>query len=197
MALVSRRLWQEAAPEVPFPPPIDVAGIAGPTNMQGRTLLPLLNGKGLANWEERPAITQAMVGPPPGVPQGTNNQPKPHFGIIDHGWKLIRKEVDPSAEQELYEHPIDNLNLTNVMTGSGAEAHVKALAEGLESWKAKAKTAELPNDDTAIATLSSEELRRLRALGYVGGAPAAKPANTNTAKATNAPAAVPEKKDGH
>ena len=133
----------------------------------------------------------------PGAPPGTNNQPKPHFGIIDQGWKLIRKEVDPTAETELYEHPIDYLNLTNVISASGAEAHVKALADGLEAWKTKAKAAELPNDDTAMANLSSEELRRLRALGYVGGAPAPKPATANTAKATNAPAAAPEKKDGH
>ncbi len=168
-----------------MPTILELTGITGPTNMQGRSLLPLLNGTGVANWEDRPAITQAMVGPPPGSPEPRKD--KPHFGIIDHGWKLIRKEVDPTAQEELYEHPADYLNLTNVFPLPDSAARVKTLEETLESWKKMAHAAELPSDDTMAQQVSSEELRRLRALGYVGGAPAAKaPASA----ATNAPPAA-------
>src|SRR5262249_45376453 len=130
-----------------MPTILALAGIPGPTNMQGRSLLTLLNGSGVATWQERPAITQAMVGdldagppggggpgggppggapgggapaggPPAGGAPGGNSErraEKAHFGIIDHGWKLVRKELEPDAVEELYEHPVDSLNLTNVI----------------------------------------------------------------------------------
>ena len=186
-----------------MPTILALAGIQGPTNMQGRSLVPLLSGSGTATWPERPAITQAMVSPdpPPGAPppgrppQGGpppgGDKARPQFGIIDHGWKLVRKELDPDVQQELFEHPVDDLNLTNVIKSDASAARVKALNETLESWKSRARAAELPNDETMTQELSSEELRRLRALGYVGGTPAspARPATNNTTKATtNAPA---------
>jgi len=181
-----------------IPTILPLAGIQGPTNMQGRSLVPLLNGSGTATWRERPAITQAMVSPDPppggppqdGPPRG-GDKSRPHFGIIDHGWKLVRKELDPDVQQELFEHAVDDLNLTNVIKSDASAARVKALNQTLESWKSRARAAELPNDDTMTQELSSEELRRLRALGYVGGTPAspARPATNNTTKATtNAPA---------
>ncbi len=198
-----------------MPTILALAGIQGPTNMQGRSLLPLLNGSGVASWQEWPAITQAMVaddGPPGGGPG--NRAEKAHFGIIDHGWKLVRKEVDPEAQQELYEHPVDYLNLTNVIKSDGSSSHVKALAETLEAWKTKASAAKLPSDETMTQNLSSEELRRLRALGYLGGGAPARPATnavtntatnvvsntatitrTNTSTNTNAVGAGAEKKD--
>src|SRR5262249_35291500 len=148
---------------------------------------PLLNGTGVANWQELPAITQAMVGPPGGGPPGTN-RPNPHFGIIDHGWKLVRKEIDSAPEEELYEHPADYLNLTNVIKGDAT--HLKPLEDSLEAWKTRARAAQLPSDETMTQQLSSEELRRLRALGYVGGAAPPKPATNNPTPGTNAPAAV-------
>jgi len=128
---------------------------------------------------------------------------KPHFGVIDHGWKLVRKEVDPEAQQELYEHPVDYLNLTNVVKSTGSVARVKALDETLEAWKTRARAAQLPSDETMTQQLSSEELRRLRALGYVGGGTPARPAtnavaNTNSIANTNAvgASAGADKKDG-
>jgi arylsulfatase A-like enzyme len=182
-----------------MPTILELAGIPGPTNMQGRSLVPLLNGTGLASWQEQPAITQTMADtdPPPGSAT-TNKVQKPHFGIIERNWKLVRKEVDPEALQELYEHSVDYLNLTNVIKSDGPAAHVKPLQDSLEAWKARATAAQLPNDETMTSQLSSEELRRLRALGYVGGGNSAKPATnkvatpnsagaTNTVTNTNAP----------
>jgi arylsulfatase A-like enzyme len=172
-----------------MPTILALAGIQGPTNMQGRSLVPLLNGSGTATWQEEPAITQAMVSPRDGGPPGggrTNDVEQPHFGIIDHGWKLIRKEVDPDVE-ELYEHPSDYLNLTNVIKAEASVGHVKALAQTLDTWKTRARAAQLPNDETMTQQLSSEELRRLRALGYVGGGTTPKPATNAPSPSTNAP----------
>lgn len=186
-----------------MPTLLELAGIQGPTNMQGRSLVTLLDGSGAAAWKERPAITQAMVDSgPPGGPPGSS-QPKPHFGIIDHGWKLVRKELDPEAQQELYEHPIDYLNLTNVIKSGGSASHLRALTNSLESWKVRARAAQLPSDETMTQQVSSEELRRLRALGYVGGGAPARPATnavamTNNLAHTNAVGAGPgaAQKDG-
>ncbi|HXG47564.1 MAG TPA: sulfatase, partial [Methylomirabilota bacterium] len=157
-----------------MPTILSLAGLTGPTNMQGRSLVPLLNGSGIATWQERPAFTHAMVrdDPPPGAPQdgpGRNTPERAHLGVIDRGWKLVRKETEPEATEELFEHPADPLDLTNVITAATAPAHVKALNETLVGWKTRAHAAQLPNDDTMTQQLSSEELRRLRALGYVGG----------------------------
>jgi arylsulfatase A-like enzyme len=173
-----------------MPTILELAGIQGPTNMQGRSLVPLLNGRGAATWQEEPAITQTMADtePPPGS-ASSNKVQKPHFGIVERNWKLVRKEVDPEALQELYEHPVDHLNLTNVIKSNSPSSHVKPLHDTLEAWRARAQAAQLPNDETMSSQLSSEELRRLRALGYVGGGTTAKPAtnkvaNTNSAGAT-------------
>ena len=166
-----------------MPTILSLAGISGPTNMQGRSLVPLLNGTGTASWSERPAITQAMVNDdPPGGGGSGKRVEHPHFGIIDHGWKLVRKEVEPDAQEELYEHPVDSLNLTNVIKSQGPASRVKALNATLESWKKRAQTAKLPSDETMTQQLSSEELRRLRALGYLGGASPSRPTETNAVK---------------
>jgi len=54
------------------------------------------------------------------------------------------------------------------------------------AWKAKARAAQLPDDATTAQQLSSEELRRLRALGYVGGTTTpTRPAATNAVGTTN------------
>jgi hypothetical protein len=176
-----------------MPTILELAGIQGPTNMQGRSLVPLLNGRGVATWQEQPAITQTMVDADP-APGGTssNKVQKPHFGVIERNWKLVRKEVDPEALQELYEHPVDPLNLTNVIKSEGPSSHVKPLHDTFAAWKARAQAAQLPSDETMTSQLSSEELRRLRALGYVGGGTTTpktatnKVANATSAGATNA-----------
>jgi arylsulfatase A-like enzyme len=180
-----------------MPTVLELAGIQGPSSMQGRSLVPLLNGSGIATWQDEPAITETVVdSDQPGGPGGPDaKKAKPHFGIIDHGWKLVRKEVDPEAQQELYEHPADNLNLTNVIKSDPSAGRVRSLNDLLGAWKVKAKAAQLPSDDTMAQQLSSEELRRLRALGYIGGGTSPKPA-TNTVANTNAPAAT-VKKDAH
>jgi arylsulfatase A-like enzyme len=175
-----------------MPTILELAGVQGPSSMQGKSLVPLLNGSGVANWQEQPAITQAMVNDnvdPRPATMGGPAKPgvdRAHFGIIDHGWKLVRKELEPEPQQELYQHPVDDLNLTNVIKSDGVASRLKSLTDSLESWKTKARAAQLPSDDTMAQQVSSEELRRLRALGYVGGGTPAAPA-TNKVSNTNTP----------
>ena len=116
----------------------------------------------MAAWQEQPAITQTLVdtAPPPGS-ASTNKAPKAHIGIIDHGWKLVRKEVDPEAQQELYEHPIDNLNLTNVIKSDGLSSRVKPLNETLEAWRTRARAAQLPSDESMILRLPTNRCTSL------------------------------------
>ncbi len=172
-----------------MPTILELLGIPGPTTMQGRSLVALLNGSGTTTWAERPALTQTMVrdDPPAGAPPGGPRTPeKPHFGIIDRGLKLVRKEVDPKVREEVYEHLIDSLNRTNVITLQGPASRLKALNETLEAWKTRARAAQLPSDETMTTQVSSEELRRLRALGYVGGGAPTKPVVNNPSNvATN------------
>ena len=185
-----------------MPTILDLVGITGPTNMQGRSLVPLLNGSGVPTWQERPAITQAMVGGEPGGGGGGGgpggNKEKPHFGIIEHGLKLVRKEFDTNTVEELYEHPADSLDQTNIVKVERRASSLKGIGETLVAWKTKARAAQLPDDATTVQQLSSEELRRLRALGYVGGTTApARPAVTNAPGITNADAnATATKPDG-
>src|SRR6185436_12689907 len=102
--------------------------------------------------QERPAITQAMVGREPGqtAPPGGNRE-NAHFGIIEHGLKLVRKEIDTNTVEELFEHPADSLDQTNVIKVESRVSNLKALGETLVAWKTKAGAAKLPNDDTMTA----------------------------------------------
>ena len=43
------------------------------------------------------------------------------------------------------------------------------MTETFESWREKADSETLPSDEEMAKNLSSEDLKRLQALGYVGG----------------------------
>jgi arylsulfatase A-like enzyme len=164
-----------------MPTILELAGIKMPKTVQGRSLVPVLNGSGLTTWQEQPAITQALVDVgPPGA-----SQPKPLFGIVDHGWKLVRKEFASEIQEELYQHPMDGLDLTNLIKTAGAESQVRILNDKLEAWKSQVQATHLHEDESTKPEEGSEDLQRLRALGYIGGAKPASP-GTNTFGNTNA-----------
>ena len=157
-----------------MPTLLELSGIEGPSNMQGRSLVPLLSGTENANWQKRVAVTQAMVGGFMGGGNGGSREQKPHFGIIEDGWKLVRKEVDPELEQELFERATDPLDQKDLIGSDGNGERVNGITETFEAWKTRMEAAELPSDEEMSQELSSEELRRLQALGYVGGGVKAK-----------------------
>jgi len=86
------------------------------------------------------------------------------------GWKLNYYEPpegDPEGdpEYELYDHRKDPLDKVNL-----ADKHpeiVERLAEELKAWKEKAAAARLTPDSELEKKLNSEDLKRLRSLGYI------------------------------
>ena len=68
-------------------------------------------------------------------------------------------------EFELFDHRQDPLNLVNL-----ADEHpdiVERLTKEVNRWQRQAESAQLQSDEELGATLSADELKRLRSLGYV------------------------------
>ncbi|MDA1272740.1 MAG: sulfatase [Verrucomicrobia bacterium] len=152
-----------------MPTLLELSGIEGPSNMQGRSLVPLLDGSGNAAWKKRVAVTQAMVGGPMGGGGRGGGGQKPHFGIIEEGWKLVSKEIDPDPVKELFHREDDPLDQKNLIESEGQGERARAIGKTFEEWKSKMEAAKLPSDEEMSKELTSDELRRLQALGYVGG----------------------------
>ena len=85
--------------------------------------------------------------------------------MVLEGWKLIHNvKTRDKPEFELFDHSADPFDVTNV-----AEEHpdrVKALAAELVTWREMVTAAKLP-DDESTEGMSSEEINRLRSLGYI------------------------------
>jgi arylsulfatase A-like enzyme len=155
-----------------MPTILELARLAPPAGMQGRSLLPLLGGaaapgtvRAAPAWRPRPAftekaVTQEPVGAPP--PQDTAS-----YSVVADGYKLVHNVVRPRGgpEFELYDHAKDPLDLTNL-----AEAQpevVARLAKQIAAWRARAEAEALKPDAESTQSMTPEQLERLRALGYV------------------------------
>ncbi|MHC4557452.1 MAG: hypothetical protein ACYTFW_10820 [Planctomycetota bacterium] len=91
---------------------------------------------------------------------------KTRYTIILDGWKLNCYEpLEGNPEYELYDHrkdPLDKINL--------ADKHpeiVERLAEEFKAWREKAAAVHLAPDSELEKKLNSEDLKRLRSLGYI------------------------------
>jgi len=87
--------------------------------------------------------------------------------IILDGYKLIHNFERPDGfpEYELYDHAKDPLD-QNDIASDHAEI-VERLAGQLAGWHEWALANALPTDAESMEALDSEELERLRSLGYV------------------------------
>jgi arylsulfatase A-like enzyme len=151
-----------------FPTVLELAGIASPPGVQGRSLVPLLSGardaSGRDSWETRPAISEK---PPEVDPQSALVPGLASTAIVHDGWKLIHNTKRPQAvpEYELYDDRTDPLNRDDL-----AERHpdvVKRLKEELEAWRGRVSAVRLEPEGGSAESLSPEELERLKSLGYV------------------------------
>ena len=151
-----------------MPTVLELSGLPQPEGMQGQSLVPYLlteqSGQ-VSQVRKRPAISeQAAVG------AGVGNPPpfdKESFAIVSEGWKLIHN-TEGRGEQpefELYNRENDPLDQTN-LAEENAEV-VERLSEQLEAWHRQAMAVRLEADDEATEGMSSEELERLRSLGYI------------------------------
>lgn len=139
---------------------LDLADLAIPERMQGQSLTPLLQSG--ANFRSRPAISEWRRR----TDQIDSNMVDA-FSIIEGEWKLVRNVARPDGvpEFELYRHDTDPLDQKDVAFEN--PEIVARLAAQLEAWHKWALANRLPSDGEAASDMTSEELERLRSLGYV------------------------------
>jgi arylsulfatase A-like enzyme len=87
--------------------------------------------------------------------------------IVMDEWKLVHNSTrnDPTPEFELFDWNKDPLDQQNL-----ADKHpdvVKRLAAELAQWKTNAVAAKLKANSDLEKSLSSQDLQRLRSLGYL------------------------------
>jgi arylsulfatase A-like enzyme len=141
---------------------LDLAGLSVPERMQGQSLKPLLAASGTERWRARPAISEWRR-----RTDQLETRIVDAFSIIEGQWKLVRnvERPDDVPEFELYHHETDPLDQKNV--ASEQPEVVERLSQQLEAWHKWALENKLPSDGEAASEMTSEELQRLRSLGYV------------------------------
>jgi arylsulfatase A-like enzyme len=152
-----------------MPTLLEMSRLPGPKEMQGRTLAAALRQKDKSAVQAdsaagRPAIVEKAVtlekgGPPP--------RDTGAVAIVAGGYKLVHHTVRPRGgpEFELFDHRTDPLDARDV-----SAAHpqvVERLRRELAAWKQLAEQARLKPDSEAAKGLSTEEMERLRSLGYL------------------------------
>lgn len=145
-----------------MPTLLDASGLAAPAGMQGLSLMPLLTRGRSGAWTPRPAIAEKNALADAGFPNAAES-----VAIVDGEWKLVHNLVRPAdkPEHELFaflKDPLDQKDL--------ARDHpevVARLAQALDAWKRGARQARLKNDAEQTEGMTSEQLEKLRSLGYV------------------------------
>ena len=151
-----------------MPTILELSGLPVPEAAQGQTLTPLLvassSSSEPSSWVVRPAVSEEHV-----RLGAFENDQHESFALVLDGWRLIHNakvaEGDTGPEFELYHHEMDPLSLHDV-----AEQNrdlVERLGKELERWKQRADVTRLPSDAELSSTLSADELKRLRSLGYL------------------------------
>jgi arylsulfatase A-like enzyme len=153
-----------------LPTVLDLAGFDIPETAQGQSMVPLMRaaeGNDSAaelGWENRPAISERYIHSSmgPGLGEQFN-----FYSMLTDEWKLVRKMTieGETVTHELYDPASDPLDQNDV-----AAEHpevVDRMVAQLDSWLAWAEENKLVSDADAAAGMSSEELERLRSLGYV------------------------------
>ena len=144
-----------------MPTLLALSGLPAPEEVQGQSLIPLMGGpaggtEAVGEWIVRPAGSERDLG------DGRS------ISLIADGWKLVRNTDLPDEdhpELELFDHQADPLNLVN-LAGEHPDI-VERLTNEIDRWQRQAEAAQLPSDEELGATLSADELKRLRSLGYV------------------------------
>ena len=154
-----------------MPTLLDSSGLPTPEAAQGQTLLPLVaayrdasgDDAGAAaaalGWETRPAVTEEHKR------KADDDKDDESFAVVLDGWKLIHnvKTLD-KPEFELFNHREDPLDMKNVAEQN--QDRVEQLREELGYWRREVTDAMLP-DDASTEGMSSEEIEKLRSLGYI------------------------------
>ncbi len=154
-----------------MPTLLKLSGLPVPEAAQGQSLLPLVAGHmggrsgedALAaatelGWEVRPAVTEEHKR------DEDEDKDDESFAVIFEGWKLIHNTKTVSKpEFELFDHTSDPLDARDVAEDN--PDIVEKLKTELAYWRREVTDAALPEDSSE--GMSSEELERLRSLGYI------------------------------
>ena len=140
------------------PTVLDVLGMDVPAGLPGRSLLPLLTGRGAG--ETPPGYFEA-------ISTSLNRRWAPLYGLREDGLKYIELPLP-----ELYDLATDAGETRNL---------VASRPQDLERLGAKLKQLRARDRGVTPTRESPETLERLRALGYVAAAPAAPPKQHYTA----------------
>jgi arylsulfatase A-like enzyme len=158
-APAGRRLEQPVETVDIMPTLLEISRLRAPAEMQGRSLAALLAGE---DWTSRPVITEKIRDETELPPLDTDS-----VAIVADGWKLIHntRRHPPRPEFELYDFAKDPFDATD-LAGQHPDV-VDKLSRELAAWRRKAEAGRAKPDSETAATVSGEELERLRALGYV------------------------------
>lgn len=164
-----------------MPTLLNLSGLAVPEVAQGRSTLPLIaayqNASGdearaaaaELGWEIRPAVTEEHKRPRKKeflteTEKYEDENDNESYAIVFEGWKLIHNvQASDRPEYELFDHANDPLDAKDV-----AEVNpdtVEKLKTELGYWRREVTDAALSKDSTE--GMSSEELEKLRSLGYI------------------------------
>src|SRR5262245_52185467 len=151
-----------------MPTVLDLSRLRAPAAVQGRSLASLLRPKGreaLAHAaSEVPVISEKAA--PSGI-ESVDPDLREAAAITSGGYKLIhnRKRKPGLPEYALYHVAVDPREQTDL-----AARHpdiVARLARVLDAWHKSALQARLKPDSDAAATMTPDQIERLRALGYI------------------------------
>jgi arylsulfatase A-like enzyme len=148
---------------------LSLAGLPRAETAQGRDLLPLVEAVAAGEAPSARGFRVETVfaertteGIDRGFPEGSLPT---SWAVVTAEWRLIRNPGAPEGvpELELYDRRTDPLSLEDV-AGDHPEV-VARLAETLAAWRSWVEAHRLPEDSER--DLSSEDLERLRSLGYL------------------------------
>lgn len=154
-----------------MPTILELCNLRGPKEMQGESLVPLLKNVSDAHtaeaseWKRRPAISErANTGEENGAPPPYNYEA---YSIISGQWKLIHNVLPQHGqpEFELFDRQNDVYDQHDV-----AASHpeiVQKLSREIALWKQHAESVKLKPDSESTQNMTTEEIERLRALGYI------------------------------
>jgi arylsulfatase A-like enzyme len=164
-AIPAGRVVTETVETVDVMPTILAAvGLPTPKEAQGTSFSALLVDGGASRWRPRPAFTEKnLTFEPVGAPPPMDTET---FAVVEDGWKLVHNTVRPRGgpEHELYDVRTDPFDQHD-LAAQHAEI-VARLSQRLTAWRTKSVNARKP-PEAATASLSPEEVERLRSLGYL------------------------------
>ncbi len=154
-----------------MPTILELCNLRGPKEMQGESLVPLMKNvidshdAEASEWRERPAISErANTGEESNAPPPFNYEA---YSIISGPWKLIHNVLPQQGqpEFELFDRTNDAYDHHNV--ASNHPEIVQRLSHELHLWKQHVDAVKLKSDSEETQNMTTEEIERLRALGYI------------------------------